>query len=175
MKVTVVPIVIGQLGSHQRVGKGIGGIGNKSTSGDHPNYSIIKIGQILRRVLETCCHSNSSGRLSANAGVKNSQRSKTIIIIIIIINFSFYYSQEKTLNLKEELTDMIYPLSMDSWMRIIYPSGLNKGVGLKFPRVKLWQITEGRKIKQLKYHSYINNQDVDISSKTWSFRMKFYL
>ena len=32
---------------------------------------------------ETCCHSDSSGTPSANAGVKNSQMSKIIIIIII--------------------------------------------------------------------------------------------
>ena len=31
--------------SHQKIGTGTGGIGNKRTSGDHPNYNIIKIGQ----------------------------------------------------------------------------------------------------------------------------------
>ena len=31
--------------SHQRIGTGIGGLRNTRTSGDHPNYSIIKIGQ----------------------------------------------------------------------------------------------------------------------------------
>ena len=30
---------------HQRIGKGTGGLGNKRTSGDHPNYSFIKISQ----------------------------------------------------------------------------------------------------------------------------------
>ena len=30
--------------SHERIGTGIGGLGNKKTSGDHPNYSIIEIG-----------------------------------------------------------------------------------------------------------------------------------
>ena len=44
MKVTVIPIVIGALGgNHQRIGKGIGKLGNKRTSADHPKYSIIKI------------------------------------------------------------------------------------------------------------------------------------
>ena len=33
----------------------------------------LRTARILRRVLETCCHSNSSERPSANAGVKNSQ------------------------------------------------------------------------------------------------------
>ena len=31
--------------SHQKIGTGTGGLGNRGTSGDHPNYSIIKIGQ----------------------------------------------------------------------------------------------------------------------------------
>ena len=30
---------------HQRIGTGTGRVGNKRTGGDHPNYSIIKIGQ----------------------------------------------------------------------------------------------------------------------------------
>ena len=31
--------------SHQRIGTGSGGVGNKKTSGDHSNYSIIEIDQ----------------------------------------------------------------------------------------------------------------------------------
>ena len=31
--------------SHQKIGTGTGGLGNKRTSGDHPNDNIIKIGQ----------------------------------------------------------------------------------------------------------------------------------
>ena len=31
--------------SHQQIGTGTIGVGNKRTSGDYPNYSIIKIGQ----------------------------------------------------------------------------------------------------------------------------------
>ena len=31
--------------SHQRIGKGNGGFGNKRVSRDHPNYSIVEIGQ----------------------------------------------------------------------------------------------------------------------------------
>ena len=51
MKVRLIPIVSGTLGT---VTKGLiknEGLGNKRTSGDHPNYSIIQI--ILRRVLVT--------------------------------------------------------------------------------------------------------------------------
>ena len=46
MKVTVIPIVIGALGT---ILKGlvtkVGRIGSRRTSGDHPDYIIIKIGQ----------------------------------------------------------------------------------------------------------------------------------
>ena len=31
--------------SHQRIDKGTGGLGNKRTSGNHPNYCLIEIGQ----------------------------------------------------------------------------------------------------------------------------------
>ena len=31
--------------NHQRIGKRTSGIGNKSTNGDHPKYSTVKIGQ----------------------------------------------------------------------------------------------------------------------------------
>ena len=45
MKVTGILIVIGALGSHQRIGTRTGVQGNKKTSGDYLNYSIIEIGQ----------------------------------------------------------------------------------------------------------------------------------
>ena len=48
---TLIPIVIGTLSTiTNRIGTRIGGLGNKRTSGDHPNYSIIRI---LRKVRET--------------------------------------------------------------------------------------------------------------------------
>ena len=31
--------------NHQKIDKGTGRLGNKKTSGDHPNYNIIKIDQ----------------------------------------------------------------------------------------------------------------------------------
>ena len=46
MKVTVIPIVIGALGMiPKRLGKGPGRVGNRRTSSDHPNYSMLKIVQ----------------------------------------------------------------------------------------------------------------------------------
>ena len=50
MKVTIIPIVIGAFGTvHQRIIKGTGGLGNKRTSGDHPNYYIIENGQNIEK------------------------------------------------------------------------------------------------------------------------------
>ena len=70
--------------SHQRIDTGNGGLGNKRTSGDRSNYSIIKIGENteespgdLRRhaVAQTPVR-----KPPANAGVKNSLRSTIIIM-----------------------------------------------------------------------------------------------
>ena len=46
MKVTIVQIVIDAFGT---VTKGTGGLGNKRTCGDHPNYNIIENGQITEK------------------------------------------------------------------------------------------------------------------------------
>ena len=45
MKVTVIPILIGTLSRVTKGDTGTGGLGNKRTSGDHSNYSIVEIGQ----------------------------------------------------------------------------------------------------------------------------------
>ena len=73
MKMTIIPIVIGAFGT---VTKGTGGLGARRTSGDHPNYNITENGQNTEeywRLEETCCHSNSSERRSANTDGKNPQ------------------------------------------------------------------------------------------------------
>ena len=72
MKVTIVPIVIGAFGT---ITKGLlkeledlevgGRVETIQTT------ALLRMARILRRVLETCCHSNSSERLSANVDVKN--------------------------------------------------------------------------------------------------------
>ena len=69
--------------SHKKIGTGAGGLGNKMTSGDNPNYSIFldrpDYYEESRRLEETCSHSDSSGKPSANA-VLHISRSKKIII-----------------------------------------------------------------------------------------------
>ena len=45
MKVMIIPIMIGVFGSHQIIIEGTGGLGNKRSSGEHPNYYIIEDGQ----------------------------------------------------------------------------------------------------------------------------------
>ena len=73
MKVTIIPIVISAL---DIVTKGlVKGLRINGTGGDSPNYSITDIGQNTENSPGDC-HSNSSGRPSANADAKNPQRIK---------------------------------------------------------------------------------------------------
>ena len=69
--------------NHQRTGRGTGGFGNEKMSGDHPNYSIVEIGQNTEKspgdLRRLACHSDSSRKPSANADVKNTQINKIII------------------------------------------------------------------------------------------------
>ena len=65
--------------NHQRINKKIGGLGNKGRVGTIKTTALLRSARILRRVLKTCCHWNSSERPSANTDVKNSQ-GVTIII-----------------------------------------------------------------------------------------------
>ena len=51
MKAIVMSILIGLLVIVQRIDTGIGGVGNKRTSGDHPNYSIVDIDKITENFL----------------------------------------------------------------------------------------------------------------------------
>ena len=63
--------------SHQRIIKRTERTGNKRTGGNYPNYYTIMIGQNTGKsqgkLEETCCHSKSSEKSSANADVKSSQ------------------------------------------------------------------------------------------------------
>ena len=66
--------------SHQRIGTGTEELEIKGWVGAIQATALSKSARILRRVLETCCHSDSSGKLSANTGMKNSQMGKIIIV-----------------------------------------------------------------------------------------------
>ena len=77
--IIIIPILISAFGSYQRIIKGTGGLGNKRTSGDHPNYCIIENGQNTE---------NSPGDLRKLAVTQTPMKDhqlKLIIIIIIII------------------------------------------------------------------------------------------
>ena len=75
MKVTVISIAIGEL---RIIPKGLVKeledleIRQVKTI---QTIALLRSARILRRVLETCYQANSNGKPSANAGVKNSQRS----------------------------------------------------------------------------------------------------
>ena len=54
MKVTVIQIIIDALGTANKgLVQGQGGLGNKRTSGDHPNTALFRSVRILKIVLET--------------------------------------------------------------------------------------------------------------------------
>ena len=74
MKVTIVPIVIGAFGT---ITKGLlKGLDDFEIGGRVETIqmtALLRTARILRRVLETCCHSNSSEKPSAYTDVKNSK------------------------------------------------------------------------------------------------------
>ena len=73
MKLTVIPIVISALGTDtKKLDIGTGGLGNKRTSGDHPNHSIIKIGQNTEK---------SSGDLRRLAVIQTSVRNHRLTLV----------------------------------------------------------------------------------------------
>ena len=62
---------------HQRIDKRTGELGTKKTSTDHPNYSIIEIGQNTEKIpfAERLGLTQTSAKeLSVNADMKNTQR-----------------------------------------------------------------------------------------------------
>ena len=77
MKVTVIQIVVGAPGT---IPKGlVKGLEDSDIRGQVENIqttALLRSPRIQRRVLKTYCHSNTSEKLSANAAMKNSQRSK---------------------------------------------------------------------------------------------------
>ena len=73
MQVTIIPIVIGAFGTVTKgLLKGLEDLEVDGRVGTIQTTTLLGMARILRRVLETCCHSNSSERPSANADMKNS-------------------------------------------------------------------------------------------------------
>ena len=90
MEVTMIPIITGALGT---ISKGFFQDWNlryKRTNGDQPDYRTYKIDQNTEKssggLMDTCCHSNSRENPSADAGGKNSQMNKIIIMMLRLFN-----------------------------------------------------------------------------------------
>ena len=81
----LVNMVIGALNSHQRSNKGNGGLGNKRTSGDHPNYSIVMIGLNTEKSPGDLLSLRTPVRNHQQTLVRKTQMSKIIIIKIITV------------------------------------------------------------------------------------------
>ena len=95
MKVTVIPIVIDALDT---VTKGlVQGVEGLEISGDHPNYSIVEIGQNTEKSpgdLRRFAVTHSSGKPSVNAGVKNYRKSKiagTVYKLLVVDKNTWYH------------------------------------------------------------------------------------
>ena len=83
MKVTIVPIVIGALGTITKgLLKGVEDLEIGGRVETIQTTALLKSARILWLVLETCCHSNSSVKPSVNADVKKTLNGYIIIIII---------------------------------------------------------------------------------------------
>ena len=81
------PIVIGAFGTvTKRLLKGLEDLEVGRQVETIQTTTLLRMTRILKRVLETCCHSNSSERTSANADVKNSN----VMIIIMIITIVWF-------------------------------------------------------------------------------------
>ena len=72
-----------------RISKDLGkGLEDLKIRGQEETIEIIVLSRstrILRWVEETCCHSNSREKPSANAGEKNSLKSKILLLLLLII------------------------------------------------------------------------------------------
>ena len=74
IRVTVILIVISALGTiHKGLVNEMEALEIRGQVETIQTTALLKSTRILRRVLETCCHSSSSKRPSAYASVKNSQ------------------------------------------------------------------------------------------------------
>ena len=74
MQVKIIPIVIGAFGTvTKELLKGLEDVEIGRWVETIQTTALLRTARILRKVLDICCHSNSSGRPSANADVKNSK------------------------------------------------------------------------------------------------------
>ena len=104
--VTFIPIVIGALGTFTKgLIKRLVNLEIKGQVETIQTTALLRWARILRRVLETCCHSNSSERPSANADVKNSQGVVIIIIICLHTVIQFKIFLLNTSNFQIDLFD----------------------------------------------------------------------
>ena len=88
MKVTIVPIVIGALGTITKgLLKGLEDLEIGGRVETIQTTALLRTARILKRVLETCCHSISSVKPSVNADVKKEYIIKIIKILIEKLNF----------------------------------------------------------------------------------------
>ena len=92
MKVTIIPIVIDVFGT---VTKGLlKGLEDLEVGGRVETIqttALLRTARILRRVLETCCHSNSSGRPSALADVKKNNNNNNNLFVHSYMIFKYSY------------------------------------------------------------------------------------
>ena len=80
--VTVIPIIVVRLGTVPKGLEKTEGRENQRKNRDHTDHIITEIGLNTEKCpglpKETCCHSNSSKKASANVGVKNSLKSEIL-------------------------------------------------------------------------------------------------
>ncbi len=73
MQVTIIPIVIGEFVTvTKRLLKGLEDLEVGGRVETIQTTALLRTARILKRVLETCCHSDSSEKPSANADVESS-------------------------------------------------------------------------------------------------------
>ena len=95
MKVKFIPIVIGALGTVIKgLVQGLEDLEIREWVETIQTTALLRSARILRRVLETCCHSNFSERPPAIADVKNSQRVNKKINITFKLNKNKQHQQQ---------------------------------------------------------------------------------
>ena len=84
MKVTMIPIVIGSLGTIPKIMEIRRQVETIQTT------ALLRPARILRRVLKTCCHSNSNEKPSATVGENSQEKNNDNNVLGASKVFSFY-------------------------------------------------------------------------------------